>query len=365
MRPLSFSVALLLFAPLSTGAEDCTVLPPISDETPRAQCPARYAVSGIKCHGDWCDDISLTCCRYMPDTDEDGQPIGGGAPQESDWSQKWFSEEEGSLARPTHEALVSGLQCRGDFCDSLRMLTHSPFAIAGEPCTWLEAVSEEQSQGAKCPSGYFVNNLRCSGRYCDNLALQCCAARDATARKVVFSSSSSCVTIPSTGRGFSIEAMAAPPAISADLSTPGSRPEWICPSGFAVRGLTCRGDYCSYLQATCCPYMPGGDSSRPRYRLSPPFSEERDRRTRNSASSTTEFVVGVRCSGNYCDNLEVAFMTSAHLGNDSPACHTVGPFSEETPSGMCASYEFLSGIECRGSNCDDLVLTCCRYNPPR
>jgi hypothetical protein len=110
--------------------------------------------------------------------------------------------------------------------------------------------------------------------------------------------------------------------------------------------------------------MAGGDPSRPTYRLSPSFSEEAPRRGLNGTSSTTEFVAGVRCGGNYCDDVEAVFLRSANLTNDSSACHLVGPFSEESPDAGCASYEFVSGIECRGSNCDDLILTCCRFTGP-
>jgi hypothetical protein len=356
------SIVLLSACPTSALAE-CTELKAISEEKEIgrvAVCPPRFAVSGVKCSGSYCDNVTLSCCRYMTDKDERGESVGGGAPDEKDWTVGFSEHGHLNPASRRSFGLLTGLQCEGQYCSSMKMLVHSPYAQATEPCVWLDPVSEQNKEGANCASGYFVSDMKCSGSYCSNISLQCCAARDTTQKSVVFSRPNSCVKLPRTGRGFSIAAEAQPPGIPTDLSK--GRPDWICPSGFAMRGLECHGDYCSYLNATCCPYLAGGgDYSKPTYRLSRPFSEEPGAGGFNGVSSKTEFLVGVRCSGNNCDNIEAALITSRMFKTESRACHNVGPFSEENRSAMCASDEFVSGMYCQDSYCDNITLTCCRY----
>lgn len=133
---------------------------------PPASCPAGYAARGIRCRGGDCDDVSLFCCPYI-----DGRDTRAGW----GWSQ-FFSEEQPNY-RESSTGWVDSIRCRGSNCDdiSLRFLT-TPYLSNSRVCTWTEAVSEEQRDGAKCGTGWFVSGMRCTGDNCDNISLKCCKA---------------------------------------------------------------------------------------------------------------------------------------------------------------------------------------------
>jgi len=366
MRSAAFAFLILASGSIAAETADCVFLKSISEETAPARCPAHYAMSGARCEGPYCDNIVLTCCRYMADhyvppgeSAERPTPGYNASPGQNDWTA-WFSEENGGgTTQTSHQSgLISGLACRGDYCDDIRMLAFSPAARAGATCVWLDPVSEEGNRSAQCPAGRFVKDIKCTGAYCDNISLQCCDAKDSDPRSSFVFAPDPCLKLPQIGREPTLS------GIPSNFERTKSRPAWLCPNGFAMRGLECHGGYCSHLNATCCSYG-GTDTSGSKYRLSPAFSEEKDAHGVHGASSTKEFVVGVRCSGQYCDNLEAAFLSSPQLKNDAPACRDVGPFSEEDPPQMCRPYEFVSGIKCDGDYCDNLTLTCCTYNGAR
>jgi len=313
-------------------------------------CRSHFAVTGVRCRGAFCDDVAIFCSRFAPEKTSAGDVNALSTDDRGAWSA-WFSEEEGQ-PRPgsSQTGLVSGIQCQGSYCDSMKLRWHSPTVRASGPCYNTPAVSDED-RAAHCRAGYFVRNMTCTGRFCDNISLQCCAA-DGVIRP------SACIQLPRTGRGLSVAAEVTP------SSAPG-RPPWACPSGFAMSGLKCEGANCSYLTPTCCPYRPSsnGDTAA-KYREARPFSEETNSSGGgNGVESATEFVAGVRCSGNYCDNITASLVGTPNLKNGG-ACRWTAKFSEETKGGACASYEFVAGMRCFGSNCDQVSLKCCRGDIP-
>ncbi len=137
-----------------------------SDEYGAVSCQSGFAVNSVKCTGDYCDNMYLTCCPYMSGTDPAANYT---------WSP-WFSEESpGKYISPN--GFVTGLQCRHDHCDSLhlRILVSTNLKHVGA-CQTLNIFSEEQSDGSTCSAGYFVSGMECWGKYCDNMRLTCCQA---------------------------------------------------------------------------------------------------------------------------------------------------------------------------------------------
>jgi len=358
--PLTF-----LFCTLAHAGPDCMAVPPISDETSFAVCPDHYLLSGVKCEGRYCDDITPICCRYLSERyqpsnsidDAPSPPLPPGSDNQY-WTAPYSEEGTGlSPSKPGLDGLVSGLRCSGDYCDDLQLRRASPGAKRGGTCVWLDPTSEEDA-GAQCSERYYVNDIKCAGSYCDELSLQCCSiSMIGDYSPPAYFYDRRCLTLPRTGRGFSIAAQVTSTGISSDLSS--GRPDFICPAGTAMSGLQCSGDYCSYLNATCCAYgYESSGSQKPKFRLSVPISEEHGNRfQKNRVSSENEFMVGVRCSGNYCDNVEAVFMRSPTLLTTKDCSkHTV---ASGDPPATCPSYQFATGIECSGSYCSELTMTCC------
>lgn len=129
-----------------------------------------------------------------------------------------------------------------------------------------------------------------------------------------------------------------------------------CQNGFAVRGMKCEGRYCDNMTLTCCPYISGSDPALGTM-WSGWFSEENP--PNNKVYSSTGFVCGLRSTGEYSDNLSLQLMVSSNLKHVG-ACQTLEMFSDEQAQGSkCADNAFVAGVECWGSHCDNLRLTCC------
>lgn len=166
-------------------------LPPISEENGPAICPAGHALLRLRCTGRYCDNIQATCTRYAA-------PPFVASSQPSYWTS-WFSEErsgdvvEGSnfprLAN--NYAVAIGLQCRGRYCDDIRLLM-LPMRGPNVPtldskaenpiCRVSAPFSEENGGMSPRPSAHvgkwmeLIHRVGCSGRYCDNLRIEWCRA---------------------------------------------------------------------------------------------------------------------------------------------------------------------------------------------
>ncbi len=169
----------------------------ISDESPDcvSYCPAGFALVDVGCTGRYCDNVYPVCGRYVPKGTH--QSAGKGY-----WT-KWFSDEGGSA--PASEsfagstwpilqdplALAVGIQCRGDYCDEIRLFMQpirpdgsDPRQVtidskAGPVCTVSRTtVSEEDARARRVAApGAFLRRIGCSGSYCDNLRFEYCSIR--------------------------------------------------------------------------------------------------------------------------------------------------------------------------------------------
>ena len=161
---------------------------------------------------------------------------------------------------------------------------------------------------------------------------------------------SGCYWGPETGRGFSRWAEAT--SSLADQS---------CRHGYAVRDAVCRGSWCSKITPLCCRYIAKDESAR--YSVTNfTISEERPR---NIVESNQSFLAGIKCHGDYCDNIGTMFLSSRVLVNTGD-CGWYPPFSEEVRGLRCRNHQFAAGVRCSGRYCDNLELKCCayRFEPP-
>ncbi|MFK0572600.1 NPP1 family protein [Endozoicomonas sp.] len=120
----------------------------------------------------------------------------------------------------------------------------------------------------------------------------------------------------------------------------------MCPKGYVVTGVKCKGRYCDNKQLKCSE-MPGLEISGP-VQSSPYFSEER----RNFYKHDGKVVVGMSCKGRYCDKVSLQLRDGRGTGGAWKKA-----FSEESGQGYCGSG-YVAGVRCTGRYCDNLSLYC-------
>jgi hypothetical protein len=125
----------------------------------------------------------------------------------------------------------------------------------------------------------------------------------------------------------------------------------ICPAGQVMNGFNCTGSYCDNLQLHCIP-MPYGVATTDTYSTNW-FSEEYPAR---GVCGPGYWVTGIRCSGSYCDNIQLV-CTRFITPNGGDACSDTFRFSEET--GPVVFTDPVRGAVCFGSYCDDMAFVTC------
>ena len=129
-----------------------------------------------------------------------------------------------------------------------------------------------------------------------------------------------------------------------------------CPSGYAIQGITCQGQYCDNKIIKCCPYMNGNPDREIRGGWSPRFSEEPPN---NFYTNNRGWIAGIACFGSYCDNISLNYFYTKNLRNTGQ-CGFRRFFSEEQGSDECPPGQFVSGMRCNGAYCDNISLYCCQ-----
>ena len=138
--------------------------------------------------------------------------------------------------------------------------------------------------------------------------------------------------------------------------------EMSCPQDMAISGIWCEGSYCDNKFLQCSPFGLSVQAQAPTKRISEeaPNSEFRvDRR------DTPSILTGIKCTGDYCDKI-VGKVGYSH--NRRVVTKTTGwtPFtSEEQHYGGCPKNEFVTGIKCKGSYCDEISLHCSAFSFPQ
>lgn len=146
------------------------VLSDFSEENAPRYCPHGSAVVEVGCSGRYCDNLHLVCGRHAREF------VFGHRDIDSHQWSGWYSEEDGGhppgwLDPAPVTGFVTGVDCRGDYCDDLRVDSDAAKTPMGAGS--LVGVVSEETAPARCPAGQFVTKLLCSGSYCDNISVWC------------------------------------------------------------------------------------------------------------------------------------------------------------------------------------------------
>ena len=141
-----------------------------SEEYEPAMCSSGYAVKGMRCEHDYCDNVYLFCCSYMPDRGPD--PMFSPVPAAP-------ISEEPSNNRFEAPGFLVGLGCEHDYCDNVTAYwLNSPNLPNLGQCGFRPYFSEEGANSdaneSICEAGFFAAGLGCEHDYCDKMTLMCC-----------------------------------------------------------------------------------------------------------------------------------------------------------------------------------------------
>lgn len=133
-----------------------------TDGLPPLNCENGSLVSGARCRGRYCDDVSFKC-------EQDDLVL-----QNSIWTDH-FSEEGSNQRICSGDGFVTGLWCTGKYCDNVAInCTHYKHLKRGGQCYWSHSISEENGGTYEFPQSMYLAGVRCEGRYCDNLSFYLC-----------------------------------------------------------------------------------------------------------------------------------------------------------------------------------------------
>lgn len=128
-----------------------------------------------------------------------------------------------------------------------------------------------------------------------------------------------------------------------------------CAPGMAARGMQCTGGNCDNVSILCCPYSEVVSGTSESAVWSSYVSEEQPA----GFSYDDRVLAGIRCRGSRCDDMSGRMLSGPNLGVISQ-CRNTSFFSEEGFGfAICEMNEMITGLRCRGSNCDDISLRCC------
>lgn len=137
-----------------------------TDGLPPAECDD--LISGIQCRGSYCDDVGIRCAGT-------GTNMG----QYAVWTT-WFSEEGNSERVCPNlypdQPYVTGVKCKDDYCDSMSLQCNAlQNGTKSNDCYWTtDTISEENGGLYEFPPSTYLSGMRCEGSYCDNLRLYLC-----------------------------------------------------------------------------------------------------------------------------------------------------------------------------------------------
>ncbi|MFN8489164.1 MAG: hypothetical protein U0350_16375 [Caldilineaceae bacterium] len=155
-------------------------------------------------------------------------------------------------------------------------------------------------------------------------------------------------------------------AVSEETSVP-----TFCPRGYAVDGMACSGSYCDNVALHCRRYTSTPDSSRLYDSVSYWISEEHPNNMyppQNQQWSPNWFVVGLKCKGRYCDDIQLFIKkNNSQLANSGICWFSNSWFSEEndpfkqqkSEDQSFDAHTFVAGLQCKGRYCDNMSLYYC------
>ncbi len=152
----------------SLAEEPCVFLKRVSEEGGNSrQCPSGYALRGVRCSGDHCDNKDLMCCPYL-----DGEPD----PSAKEQASRVISDEFPNVFQS--KRFISGLACNAAYCDEVLPYSFKSSRLVNtKQCEWSPWHSEQPDQWIDCGPDRLVSGLRCRDDFCGDVGVYCCGAR--------------------------------------------------------------------------------------------------------------------------------------------------------------------------------------------
>lgn len=136
----------------------------------------------------------------------------------------------------------------------------------------------------------------------------------------------------------------------------------MCPNDMVMFRIECSGKYCDNVSASC---------EEPQKQLGynyDDFSYDFGNYTYTNYKSDEHgfnecyngyYVTGIDCKGSYCDNQSLQCTKIYNTKHDN--CEWLGPFSEEKPNNfqICPPLKYITGIYCYDKYCDKKYIKCC------
>jgi hypothetical protein len=136
-----------------------------SEESPPVTASNGQLVSAMRYTGNYCDNVAL---GY------EGGYGGFGLNYSTNYWTPYFSEE-GTNSQICPDGFMTGISCRGRYCDDVSLQCMRVFGRRKGFCTWQPWFSEE-AQYSYLQDGYYAAGLACRGDYCDDLSIYACQA---------------------------------------------------------------------------------------------------------------------------------------------------------------------------------------------
>lgn len=141
-------------------------------------------------------------------------------------------------------------------------------------------------------------------------------------------------------------------------------PPAVCWSGWFVSGIRCTGRYCDNIEITCTK-IPGATVGAD-HRWTPWVSEESS--SPAWCGPGPNLIAGFACNGSYCDNISLYCVPLVNLR--PIRCWTTRPVSEERGGTLSFQEGGPGGIvvatqmSCSGSYCDNKTFQVCQIQSP-
>jgi hypothetical protein len=136
-------------------------------------CQLGAAATGVRCTGPGCSEVSFQCCKL-------GTKIA------EEWGE-WFSSAGWERNDNIDQGFAELIQCQGEKCSMMRIkyatyqgIVKSPrpqngVPICYSPGDWIS--SQEPNNQQICYNNYYLTGLSCKGEFCDSLRITCCQAQ--------------------------------------------------------------------------------------------------------------------------------------------------------------------------------------------
>jgi hypothetical protein len=152
-----------------------------SDENPAGFCDEGYLITGVQCFGRYCDELKILC-TYVGQKSYINETLSAFSEEHNDGLVNGFYAyppvNNWAICPYT---FVTQIKCTGDYCDNLTLSCSRVNNMSRnyKDCYWTGSFSEEQPAKYLKP-GYYLAGIECTGKYCLTVGRASCRRRTAT-----------------------------------------------------------------------------------------------------------------------------------------------------------------------------------------